>query len=277
MKLFARVKLNIYGKFGLLFPLKNHQICRAICPLMPYRGGNPAGMRARGKLAWYYSQPMKRHIETTKDGSSTLRVEGWDEPYHSVHGAIQESRHVFIESGLKHCNTHPLRILEMGFGTGLNALLTLLEANAMSLPVHYTGVEAFPVTLEEAGQLNYPQQLPGMGLAGDFERMHRAPWEENLQISPYFTLLKRRFDFMAVAAEEQFDLVYFDVFGARVQPEFWTEVLFEKMYRALDHGGILVTYAAKGSVRRAMQAVGFGVERLPGPPGKREMLRATKP
>ncbi len=218
---------------------------------------------------------MKRHIQITGDGSSTLRLDQWDEPYHSIHGAIQESMHVFIEMGLRYHQAQRLRILEVGFGTGLNALLTLLESGAGNTEVFYTAVEAFPLTLEEALPLNYPERL-GVPCRGNFENLHRAPWEQDVPITPTFSLKKKKADFMAISEKEAFDLVYFDAFSPRVQPELWTENLFAKMFAALDSGGILVTYSAKGSVRRALQAVGFKVERLPGPPGKREMLRAIK-
>lgn len=167
-------------------------------------------------------------------------------------------------------------ILEVGFGTGLNALLTLLESMSRKITVTYTAVEAYPVTLEEAARLNYPEQLGVKGCRALFTGLHQSPWEEEVPLIPTFTLLKQKSDFMDISDKNNFDLVYFDAFGARVQPELWTETLFAKMHTALRPNGILVTYSAKGSVRRAMQAVGFTVERLPGPPGKREMLRATK-
>ena len=220
---------------------------------------------------------MKRHLLTTADGSTTLRIEDWDEPYHSVHGAIQESRHVFIKEGLRHIGHGPISVLEMGFGTGLNALLTLLEADILQHPISYEGVEAFPLTLAEVAQLNYIEQLGIPDYKAAFELMHSCAWEEWKSLSPFFTLFKRRCDFLQLRPVGTYDLIYYDAFGARVQPELWTETQFEKMYAMLGAGGILVTYAAKGSIRRAMQAVGFIVERLPGPPGKREMLRASKP
>lgn len=219
---------------------------------------------------------MKRHIEVTADGSTTLRVEAWNEPYHSMHGAIRESLHVFIKNGLYLCNKKELRILEIGFGTGLNALLSLMEAENRQNAIRYTGIEAFPLTAQEIDQLNYLQQLNAPAYRDVFNRMHACPWETENQLTPSFTLIKNQCDILLFSAEMQFDLIYFDAFGAGVQPELWTEAVFNQMYRALDDGGILVTYAARGSVRRAMQAVGFRVERLPGPPGKREMLRALK-
>lgn len=219
---------------------------------------------------------MKRRIITTGDGSKTIQIEDWDEQYHSKHGAIQEAYHVFIEHGLRLFQNDNIHLLEIGFGTGLNALITLEEARKQQLSVDYVGVEAFPVSMEEVNLLEYCQQL-GFETEEAFQKMHNSPWEETITITPDFSLLKQKKDFKEINEENLYNLIYFDAFGARVQPELWTEEIFLKMFRALKQNGILVTYAAKGSVRRAMQAVGFNVERLPGPPGKREMLRATKP
>lgn len=200
----------------------------------------------------------------------------WDENYHSRHGAIREAYHVFIDHGLAACNRESPHILEMGFGTGLNALITLMEAKDRLLNVSYTGVDAYPVPEEEVALLNYIQVMNAQPHRKDFIKMHSCPWEIPQKITDHFTLIKRRLDFRELCDKHAFDLIYYDAFGARVQPELWTEPLFERMYEALKTPGILVTYAAKGSVRRAMQATGFTVERLPGPPGKREMLRAVK-
>ena len=212
----------------------------------------------------------------TADGSTTLYREDIDETYHSRHGAVQEAVHVFIETGLKKCTKTPIRIFEMGFGTGLNALITCLEAPKQQLTINYTGVEAFPVEMTEVEQLDYCQQLGAENLEAVFQHMHQLPWESPKTISEGFTLHKQQKDFKEITDANRYHLIYFDAFGARVQPELWTEEIFEIMHTSLQQGGVLVTYAAKGSVRRAMQAVGFTVERLPGPPGKREMLRAIK-
>ena len=219
---------------------------------------------------------MKRRIITTGDGSKTIQIEDWDEQYHSKHGAVQEAYHVFIEHGLRLFQNKKINLLEIGFGTGLNAFITLLEAPKQQLSIDYVGIEAFPVSKEEVEALDYCQQLDASNNREAFQRMHGSPWEETTSITPDFSLLKQKMDFKEIEEENLFNLIYFDAFGARVQPELWTEEIFLKMYHALEKGGILVTYAAKGSVRRAMQAVGFTVERLPGPPGKREMLRAIK-
>jgi tRNA U34 5-methylaminomethyl-2-thiouridine-forming methyltransferase MnmC len=221
---------------------------------------------------------MKREFITTRDGSVTIHLPDWNEQYHSIHGAIDESKHVFIATGLrfflKHTAATTVSILEIGFGTGLNAFLTLLYAEKQRLKVHYAGVEAYPVVASEVEQLNYPELLNAN--TETFAKLHDTPWETPESISEAFTLTKRKQLFSEITDAQCHDLIYFDAFGARVQPELWTESIFEIMYRALKPQGVLVTYSAKGSVRRAMQTVGFTVERLPGPPGKREMLRAVK-
>ena len=221
---------------------------------------------------------MERKIVRTGDGSQTIQLPQWGEQYHSMHGALQEAYHVFIRQGLYQFSDRPVDLLEIGFGTGLNALITLSEAPARKLTVRYTGLEAFPVVEEEWQQLEYAGLLSeGDSVQKHFEQLHRAPWDEECPVTSSFTLHKLKIDIRNFKPETAFDLVYFDAFGARVQPELWTEDIFLGMFRALRPGGILVTYAAKGSVRRAMQKAGFEVERLPGPPGKREMLRASKP
>jgi len=220
---------------------------------------------------------MKRSIITTADGSKTIYLEQWEEHYHSRHGAIQEAYHVFIKNGLSLFKEGHVAILEMGFGTGLNALITLIEAERTHLNISYTGVEAYPVAPNELQALNYIAQLKANAFQDIFDRMHQCPWKKEIKITDNFVLHKIPMDFREVKANQVFDLIYFDAFGARVQPELWTESIFESMFLVLRKKGILVTYAAKGSVRRAMQSVGFVVERLPGPPGKREMLRARKP
>ncbi len=222
---------------------------------------------------------MKREIITTKDGSKTLFIPQWNEQYHSIHGAIQEAYHVFLQMGFFYCLSLPnckhLHILEVGFGTGLNALITLKETKNNNIPVHYTAVEAFPVLDHEITQLNYPELLEVPNSV--FISLHTALWEKETKLNNTFTLLKRQQKFEDITSQNTYHLIYYDAFGARVQPELWTETMFNKMIDALQPGGVLVTYSAKGSVRRAMQAVGFRVEKLPGPPGKREMLRGIKP
>lgn len=227
---------------------------------------------------------MEREIVITGDGSSTIHLPEWDEQYHSKHGAIQEAYHVFIKHGLHHF-CHPeivseshqsVSILEIGFGTGLNTFITLLEAEKLKLNINYCGVEGYPVLMEEINQLNYPKALQATKKDVLFKKLHEISWNERNIITPNFSLLKQHKFFNEIEELDTYNIIYFDAFGARVQPELWTEAIFKKMYDALKVYGVLVTYSAKGSVRRAMQAVGFEVERLPGPPGKREMLRATK-
>ncbi|WP_299395613.1 tRNA (5-methylaminomethyl-2-thiouridine)(34)-methyltransferase MnmD [uncultured Gelidibacter sp.] len=233
---------------------------------------------------------MQRHIITTADGSKTIQIEEWNEQYHSIHGAIQEANHVYIKHGLlfsldhkgfsksdlEDDNSRELSILEIGFGTGLNSFLTLIEAEKYAVDIHYCGVEAFPITVEEMEALNYVEELQADDKKAVFVELHSSPWEKDIQLTAQFKLHKQQKLFKDITANNQFNLIYFDAFGARVQPELWTEEIFRIMFTALKSNGVLVTYAAKGSVRRAMQEVGFSVEKLPGPPGKREMLRATK-
>lgn len=221
---------------------------------------------------------MKREFLTTGDGSVTIHLPDWDEQYHSKHGAIAEARHVFIKTGLHHFLAEnpsgTISIMEIGFGTGLNTLLTVSEIEKLGISCAYLGIEAYPVSAEEVSKLNYPEKTEISATL--FQKLHDVPWEEKAEIMPFFSLIKQKQFFSEISEENTINLIYFDAFGARVQPELWTEEIFKKMYTALKTKGVLVTYAAKGSVRRAMQAVGFKVERLPGPPGKREMLRATK-
>jgi len=220
---------------------------------------------------------LKRKIVITSDGSTTLHIPAWNEQYHSKHGAIQEAYHVFIKNGLEGIEKDEVDILEIGFGTGLNALITLLESDLKAQKINYVGVEAYPIKEDELLRLNFVNELDCRNLSHKFEEMHLFPWEKWQEVTELFRLYKRQMFIHNVHDEAAFDLIYFDAFGARVQPELWTEEIFEKMARALKPGGKLVTYSAKGSVRRAMTAVGLEVERLPGPPGKREMLRGSKP
>ena len=217
---------------------------------------------------------MKREILITSDGSTTINLPELNEQYHSKNGSINESYYVFINSGLRQVASNVVSILEIGFGTGLNCFITYLEAEK---EIHYVGVEAYPVTSEEVEKMNFISVLNAEKDKASFEKIHDIPWEEKHQISNKFSLTKRKQFFEDIDDKNAFNLIYFDAFGARVQPQLWTVEIFRKMFDSLQENGILVTYSAKGSVRRAMQEVGFTVERLPGPPGKREMLRAIKP
>jgi tRNA U34 5-methylaminomethyl-2-thiouridine-forming methyltransferase MnmC len=211
----------------------------------------------------------------TSDGSHTLFSSAIEECYHSTHGAIQESRHIFIEAGFKQTEKLELNVLEIGFGTGLNAFLTMLELDLMSRNVLYTSLELYPVKVGTALQLNYPEEM-AVDKRPFFELMHECPWNLRTMISPNFSLLKVKADYTNYEFAEKYDLVYFDAFSPDKQPEMWTEEHFEILYDHCNPGAILTTYCSKGVVRRAMQAVGFKVERLEGPPGKRQILRAVK-
>ena len=221
---------------------------------------------------------MKRTLLKTGDGSYTLHIPEWDEQYHSKHGAIAEALHVFIKEGLYYWSSKnaatEISIMEIGFGTGLNALLTFLETEKNIFQIDYIGVEAYPLSLDEIEKLNYTSLLNAS--EEKFLKLHEISWEEKTAISDNFRLTKQKQFFSEINNENSFNLIYFDAFGIRVQPELWTEEIFKKMFSALKPKGVLVTYAANGNARRAMQAVGFSVERLPGPPGKKEMLRGTK-
>lgn len=223
---------------------------------------------------------MERKLIKTGDGSITIHLSEWNEQYHSKHGAVNEARHVFIKMGLAYwlglTNKRKLTILEIGFGTGLNAFITFLEAKKLQLKIAYKGVEAYPVGEAEIKDLNYAKILSAEGQIEAFRKMHEEPWNQVIEISNNFQLEKQQKRFEEIDDSNSYDLVFFDAFGARVQPELWTAEIFKKMYTAMKPNAVLVTYSAKGSVRRAMQSVGFIVERLPGPPGKREMLRALK-
>lgn len=219
---------------------------------------------------------MKREIIQTLDGSTTIHIAEWDECYHSKHGAIQEAQHVFIKNGLSLFPDRNVSILEIGFGTGLNAFITFLESKKRNQSIDYVGVEAYPITAEEIVSMNYVEELNAVEQSSIFDTMHQSNWEEKIILDDDFTLTKRKQFFEEINDKNKFDLIYFDAFGYRVQPELWSTAIFEKMYNALKPNGVLVTYAARGVVKRSMIEVGFTVEKLAGPPGKREMFRATK-
>ena len=219
---------------------------------------------------------MKREIIHTLDGSTTIQIKEWDECYHSKHGAIQEAQHVFIKNGLSLFQNKTISILEIGFGTGLNAFITFLEGKKMNQSIDYVGVEAYPISAEELVSMNYVDELNAGDHKEVFEKIHQCNWEEKTVISNNFSLTKRKQFFEEINDLDRFDLIYFDAFGYRVQPELWSTAIFQKMFDALKSNGVLVTYAARGVVKRSMIEVGFKVEKLAGPPGKREMFRANK-
>jgi tRNA U34 5-methylaminomethyl-2-thiouridine-forming methyltransferase MnmC len=209
-------------------------------------------------------------IELTADGSATLRSPLNGDTYHSTRGAVGESRHVFIENGFLATGCDSVAVLEVGFGSGLNAWLTLLESRRQARTVEYTAVELYPVPSDVVEQLGYTSDAR-------FAAMHTAEWGGWVEICGGFTLRKLNVDVTKEAfSKGAFDVVYFDAFAPDTPPEMWTQSLFSAIYDAMNHGGVLVTYSAKGDVRRAMQSAGFKVEKLPGALGKRHMLRATK-
>lgn len=219
---------------------------------------------------------MKREVVLTDDGSSSIFLPELNEHYHSSRGALQEARHVFIQNGFHFFNKTELRIFEMGFGTGLNALLTLKESITHELKVQYTGVEVFPVSLDQVNSLNYPELIDPK-LKDDFLKMHESEWGKPARINEYFELCKYEQDIRDfLHPDSSFDLIYFDAFGFRAQEEMWDIKILEKMYYLLVEKGILVSYAARGQFKRDLKSLGFEVESLAGPPGKREMTRAIK-
>lgn len=218
---------------------------------------------------------MEREIRVTGDGSHTLYVNSLDEPYHSIHGALQESKHVFIEQGLRQVSFSPVRILEIGFGTGLNLLLTLEYSLEKGIEVYYHTVEKYPLSPVEYLKLNYTGYLHTAS-PDQFEKIHQAPWDISFEIGNHFRIYKEHADFRNMEPKGTFDLVYFDAFAPDKQPELWDAPIFRKVYELMVPGGILVTYTAKGSVRRTLGSCGFEVSKVPGPPGKREMIRAKR-
>ena len=219
---------------------------------------------------------MKREFITTEDGSITIHLPEMQESYHSKFGAIQEANHVFIQNGLNLTKGQPISVLEIGFGTGLNAFITYCESTKNKQVIDYTGVEAYPVTIDEVSYLNYPSLLETENGQQAFEAMHDAEWATKTAISNIFALTKRKQFFQDIDDVNLYDLIYFDAFGYQFQPDLWSEDIFKKMYASLKSDGILVTYACRTVIKKAMIGAGFRVEKIPGPPGKREMLRAFK-
>ncbi|MFL5762413.1 MAG: tRNA (5-methylaminomethyl-2-thiouridine)(34)-methyltransferase MnmD [Bacteroidia bacterium] len=234
---------------------------------------------------------MQRKLITTADGSHSLYVEGLDENYHSKHGAIQESLHVFIKMGLHHLTEKGMKeisILEIGLGTGLNALLTWIEAEKLDINIRYTGLEAYPLEQEITDSLNYRELLTNNAPSGSaqsdahdevnekYGAIHSSEWEKEIKLPGNFVLHKIKESLQEVKLTGKYDLIYFDAFGPRVQPEMWTDEIFAKIFALTNLGGVLVTYCSKGEVQRCMKRAGFTVEKVPGPPGKREMVRAIR-
>lgn len=214
-------------------------------------------------------------IEETEDGSHTLFVPLLNEHYHSVHGAVQESNHVFISAGLSQLQQKEISVFEVGFGTGLNAFLTAKYALKNQLNINYIAIEANPIPINLVEQLNYANEED----KELYQKLHNIEWESSLLITDCFALKKIEADFTVynfAQSKDTFDLIYFDAFAPDIQGDMWSQALFNSMYEILKVGGVLTTYCAKGEIRRRMQTAGFAVERIPGPPGKREMLRARK-
>ncbi|WP_372753004.1 tRNA (5-methylaminomethyl-2-thiouridine)(34)-methyltransferase MnmD [Labilibaculum sp.] len=218
---------------------------------------------------------LKRELKITEDGSHTLFVPDLNEHYHSTHGAIQEAMHVYINAGFNECNQNPIHILEIGFGTGLNCLLTLLEAQKQNREVVYHSLELYPIKEEHIKHLNYSEQIEGAN-EKLFLELHKAKWNQEVKITDRFTLNKLLADLRKVVLPEKYNLIYFDAFAPDIQPDLWTQDIFEKLHQHMLPDGILTTYSTKGIIKQALRAASFVVKRLPGPPGKRQMLRAKK-
>lgn len=219
---------------------------------------------------------LKRQIKTTLDGSNTLYINKLDETYHSANGALQEARHVFINNGLYLIDNYEINILELGFGTGLNVLVTFDELlkNDKNHLINYYSLEKYPLDFPEINTLGYENLFETKKVNDLFFKIHQTPWEELVEIEPGFNLKKIKADFFELENTELplIDLVYFDCFGAQVQPDLWEKPLFEMISQKMRKGGILTTYSSKGSARRALQELNFEVKKLQGPPGKREMM-----
>lgn len=215
-------------------------------------------------------------IEKTEDGSNTIYLPEMNEHYHSTKGAMTESKYIFIEQGFNHCDKKSVNILEIGFGTGLNAILTFIEADKINKETIYDSIEKYPLGKVFVDELNYVSII-GEENRLRFDDIHNCLWDKDVKLSQFFTLHKINGDLTSHIFERNYDIIYFDAFAPEKQPEMWTQQIFDQMYHLLNKGGILTTYCAKGVIRRMLQASGFKLERLQGPPnGKREILRATK-
>ena len=220
---------------------------------------------------------MERVVKTTGDNSKTLYIEELDECYHSHHGALQEAEYVFIKNGLQKINSKEINILEMGFGTGLNVLVTIKEfLNLKDTKINYFSLEKYPITEVEAQAVGHSDLFEQEEVKKSYQKIHQCEWGSLVEILPNFYLRKIKTDFFDLDKIDlpEIDLVYFDCFGARVQPELWEKPLFQLISKKMKKNGLLTTYSSKGSVRRALQEIGFKVEKLEGPKGKREMINA---
>nr|WP_251040461.1 tRNA (5-methylaminomethyl-2-thiouridine)(34)-methyltransferase MnmD [Chryseobacterium sp. ISL-6] len=223
---------------------------------------------------------VKREIKTTNDGSKTLFINELNENYHSHHGALQEAEHVFIKNGLNLINDYEINILELGFGTGLNVLVTINEylKTDKNHVINYFSLEKYPINESEIKNLAYFELFDNIEFKEIYHKIHQAEWEKPVEIINNFNLKKIKCDFFELKDLDlpKINLVYYDCFGARVQPDLWEKPLFEMVSDKMNINGLLTTYSSKGSVRRILQELNFKVEKKQGPPGKREMLNAVK-
>jgi tRNA U34 5-methylaminomethyl-2-thiouridine-forming methyltransferase MnmC len=223
---------------------------------------------------------MEREIRTTQDGSKTLYIKDLNENYHSHHGALQEANHVFIKNGLNLVNYYEINILELGFGTGLNALVTINDflKNDKNHVINYFTVEKYPVNIEEVSELDYGSSFEHPEIKDFYEKLHQCPWNEKTEILSGFFFTKFQCDFFDIESLTlpKINLVYYDCFGARVQPDLWEDKIFKIVSDTMENEGLITTYSSKGSVRRILKDLNFEVEKKAGPPGKREMMIATK-
>jgi tRNA U34 5-methylaminomethyl-2-thiouridine-forming methyltransferase MnmC len=220
---------------------------------------------------------MSMEIINTADGSHTIFLPGMNEQYHSVNGAITESDYVYVDKGYRFCDTPEPVVFEVGFGTGLNCLLTALESEKMQRKTKYISIEKFPLNTEIISQLNYGKMISAHA-ERIFNKIHAASWNSVITISPLFSILKIEADLLRFEPPfaEECDVIYFDAFGPDKQPEMWTPAILNKISGLISYGGVFVTYSAKGEVRRNLAACGLVMQRLPGPPGKFQMLRGIK-
>lgn len=221
------------------------------------------------------SKTKKIVIRETKDGSTTLYISEMDETYHSSHGAIQEAKHVFIKNGLELIDKDSIDVLEVGFGTGLNALLTCDFSFRTQKLVHYVGLETVPLSEELISKLNYLSHDPKLSPI-HFNQIHSSQWEKKVKIHDFFSAEKNNISVQEYQAESNFDIIFYDAFGPRAQQEMWQREIFEKLFETIRVGGMLVTYCAMGQFKRDLRSIGFEVQNVPGPPGKREMTIARK-
>ncbi len=218
---------------------------------------------------------MDLRIVNTSDSSNTLYNSQFDEHYHSIHGAFNESMHVFIKSGLHYCNLDSIKIFEVGFGTGLNAVLTYLETLKRKIKIDYEAIELYPINQSIIESLRFNDFLPH-GQEQIILKMHGSAWDKEVKISDKFKLKKIHADFNIFQFEKKYDIIYFDAFAPDKQPNMWTEKIFSKIYETLNNNGTLTTYSSKGMVKNNLRSAGFKVKRLSGPKGKRHILRAIK-